>query len=330
MEYKLSIIVPVYNAEKYLEKCVESLKNQTLSDLQIILVDDGSKDASGRICDDFATKDKRIQVIHKENGGVSSARNAGLDGAQGEYICFVDADDWLEAEAMDVLYRSAKENNADSLIYDPYIHNECGDVNGVDTLDFFDNSVLLKRKDITPDELRFMAGTVWRCLYRQSILKKNGIKFNEALPLSEDRIFNLEVFGCSEQIYYLKKPLYHYLNNSGSAVHKYRADFLEIVLETNRATIDVLERYWDDCFKPCYEKVVVVDGALLCVYNEFSPQNPESIRTRFSKIKQIVSNEVVHEAVRKIPNRTMRQRLLYRKCTAILCIVGVLWNVKNR
>lgn len=109
MNYKVSIIVPVYNTEKYLKKCVESLIQQTLSDIQIILVDDGSKDASGRICDDFAAGDERIQVIHKVNGGVSSARNAGLEIAQGEYVGFVDADDWVEPEAMSELYRACNE-----------------------------------------------------------------------------------------------------------------------------------------------------------------------------------------------------------------------------
>ena len=96
MEELISVIVPVYNVEKYLNRCVESIMNQTYKNLQIILIDDGSNDRSGKICDEYAEKDKRIEVIHKENAGVSAARNKGLDKAKGEWITFVDADDWIE------------------------------------------------------------------------------------------------------------------------------------------------------------------------------------------------------------------------------------------
>lgn len=95
---KISIIVPVYNVEKYLRKCIDSILNQTFKDFELILIDDGSTDESGKICDEYNLKDNRIKVIHKENGGLSSARNAGLDIAQGEYIGFVDSDDWIESD----------------------------------------------------------------------------------------------------------------------------------------------------------------------------------------------------------------------------------------
>ena len=105
----LSVIVPVYNVEAYLFRCVDSILGQTYSDLEVILVDDGSKDTSGRICDDYAAKDSRVRVIHKENGGLSSARNAGLDEARGEYIAFVDSDDWIEAEAYEHMLTLAEK-----------------------------------------------------------------------------------------------------------------------------------------------------------------------------------------------------------------------------
>ena len=110
---KISIIVPVYNVEQYLAECIESIKDQSLTDIEIILVDDGSPDNSGAICDDYALKDDRIKVIHKKNGGLSSARNAGLEVAIGEYIGFVDSDDWVDGEMYEVLYKNAVENQAE-------------------------------------------------------------------------------------------------------------------------------------------------------------------------------------------------------------------------
>jgi len=103
---KLSVIVPVYNAEKYLEECVESILQQSFASIEILLINDGSRDSSGIMCDSFAKKDSRIRVFHKDNGGVSSARNLGLDNARGEWICFVDSDDWLEQGYFEVLNES--------------------------------------------------------------------------------------------------------------------------------------------------------------------------------------------------------------------------------
>lgn len=110
---KISVVVPVYNVEKYLEKCVESIKTQVYDNLEILLVDDGSTDSSGELCDKYAKDDSRIKVIHKENGGLSDARNAGIEAATGKYICFIDSDDYIEPEMMSVLYELAEKNNAE-------------------------------------------------------------------------------------------------------------------------------------------------------------------------------------------------------------------------
>ncbi len=117
---KVSVIVPVYKAEKYIHRCLGSLVNQTLHDIEIILVDDGSPDNSRKICDDYAAKDNRIKVIHKENGGVSSARNAGIKAATGEYSIHCDPDDWVELTAYEKLYNKAKETDADMVVCDYY------------------------------------------------------------------------------------------------------------------------------------------------------------------------------------------------------------------
>ncbi|MGL4652161.1 glycosyltransferase family 2 protein [Cetobacterium sp.] len=127
MKPKISIIVPIYNVENYLEKCIDSILNQTFKDFELILVDDGSPDRCGEICDEYTKKDKRIVVIHKKNGGLSSARNAGLDIAKGEYIGFIDSDDWIEKEMYEVLYNSCIENKSDISVIGMYRY-ECGEI----------------------------------------------------------------------------------------------------------------------------------------------------------------------------------------------------------
>lgn len=120
MNSKISIIVPVYKAEKTLDKCITSILSQTFTDFELLLIDDGSPDGSGIICDHYALKDERIRVIHKSNGGVSSARQTGVDVARGEYSIHVDPDDWVEPEMLQELYRSAKKHDADMVICDFY------------------------------------------------------------------------------------------------------------------------------------------------------------------------------------------------------------------
>ena len=122
---QISVIIPVYKVEQFLGDCIKSILSQTFSNYEIILVDDGSPDNSGKLCDEFAAGDSRIKVVHKENGGVSSARNKGIEIAEGEWICFVDSDDWVEPDYLEVMFKTAIENNADVSV--------CGFVGGKKT-----------------------------------------------------------------------------------------------------------------------------------------------------------------------------------------------------
>ena len=129
MEELISIIVPIYKTEKYLDRCIKSIINQTYKNLEVILVDDGSPDRCGVICDKWAQKDKRIKVIHKENGGVSDSRNAGLDIANGEYIGFVDSDDYIHKDFIKILYNLCKENNSDISVCETFKTDKDEDIN---------------------------------------------------------------------------------------------------------------------------------------------------------------------------------------------------------
>ena len=203
-EYKISVIVPVYKVEKYLNKCVDSIINQTYKNLEIILVDDGSPDNCGKICDEYSKKDNRIKVIHKENGGVSSARNVGLDLATGDYIGFVDSDDWIETDMYEYLLNICIKFNC-QVSRCNYI--ECNDYNKTykkeqEKISIFEND------DIIIDLVtgNWNEGVLWNKLYKKSLLQ--GIVFDEKLSCSEDLLFNYYILKntnklvCSNQIKY--------------------------------------------------------------------------------------------------------------------------------
>lgn len=198
----LSIIVPVYNVKPYLKKCVESIINQTYTNLQIILVDDGSTDGSQNICDEFAQKDSRIVVIHKENGGLSTARNMGMDKAKGEYIAFVDSDDWLEPNMYYDLITQLEKHNADIAVCSFYEckddkKNAIGDSRSVkilNTEDIFSNK----------NQLRFLA---WNKIFRKSFVER--LRFVPG-QVYEDFHFCRQVFLQTKKLVYLDAPLYNY------------------------------------------------------------------------------------------------------------------------
>lgn len=324
----VSIIVPVYNAQRFLRKCVESILAQTYRNIQLILVDDGSTDGSGALCDEFAAMDRRVTVIHQKNAGVSAARNAGLDAARGEYVGFVDADDLLEPQMTQCSVSAAREHGAELVLFDPYV---CiGERTEVDSMPFFSESTVIHKGDITPNMLLFMAGTVWRVLYSRQLLECNGIRFDGTLPLSEDRLFNIAAMGCCEKMYYLRQPLYRYCINSGSAVGKYRPDMLDVVLNTHQHMSRCLRQYWSEGYLPVYERVNLVDGALLCVYNAFSPKCPLSSREKYEEVKKIVNQPQIQQAYEKLEKRTVRQRLVWRKRIRLLGLMARLWQARHK
>ena len=215
---KVSIIVPVYNGEKVLKRCVDSIINQDYRDLEIILVDDGSKDDSFRIIQEYAKSDSRIIPVHKENGGVSSTRNLALSMATGDYIQFIDVDDWLPFDSSKLLVRSMEENKVDLVIADFY--RVVGDKiakkgsirkGGVTTRNAFADVMMLTPAD-------FYYGVVWNKLYRRDIIEKYNIRMDENISYSEDMIFNLEYLLHVERIFVLKSPVYYYVKTEGSLV----------------------------------------------------------------------------------------------------------------
>lgn len=179
---KISVIVPVYNVENYLRRCVDSILVQSFADFELLLIDDGSPDNCGRICDEYAVRDSRVRVFHKPNGGVSSARNLGLDNARGEWIAFVDSDDYLDIDYLSELAAYTKQDNVDFVVTLNTISNYSKD-----------SHVVLQHDDLELfSKYKFQDyGQPWGKLYRSEIIKRSALKFNPKVHLIEDLMFAL-------------------------------------------------------------------------------------------------------------------------------------------
>lgn len=220
MEPKVSIIVPVYNAEKSLARCVDSILNQEFRDFELILMDDGSKDRSGEICDGYARADARVVVVHKENTGVSDTRNQAIARARGTFLQFVDSDDWLTADATKLMVRAAEETGCDMVIADFYrvvgeMVSRKGDIDADQVIgrEAFVGFMMENPAD-------YYYGVLWNKLYRRSLVEAHGIRMDAKLSWCEDFLFNLEYVRYATTFYALRTPVYYYVKTKGSLVNQ--------------------------------------------------------------------------------------------------------------
>ena len=232
---KVSIIVPVYNVEKYLRECLDSILSQTLSDIEIICVNDGSEDSSRIILDEYAKKDKRIKIIDKENRGLSSARNIGLKAAKGEFISFIDSDDWVSPYFIEKLYNNMVLLNTDITIcavclYDEMIKNFEAP-KPYFSLDVFDKTFddkVFSYEDVKPF-LMDVCVMAWNKLYRKSFLDRVNAEFPEGL-IFEDGPFFFSIFFKTKRVSLIRDFLYNYrINRNGSIVQKGGRQFMDII-----------------------------------------------------------------------------------------------------
>lgn len=248
----ISVIIPVYNTEKYLPQCIESVLAQTFTDFELLLIDDGSKDSSGSICDEYAKRDHRIRVFHKENGGVSSARNVGLDNAAGAWIAFADSDDLLMPNALQVLYQEMKRTGADIVVANAI--KKIGEHYSKPFLDITNGT----SSDIIPSIKHF---ALWGYLIRRDIIANHNIRFIEGLAYSEEHLFLYQIARFSHIITHINTPIYIYRIHEGSvcaskngykivsnqflAAH-YLFQFASIYLNTNKTNYKIITQHaWD-------------------------------------------------------------------------------------
>jgi len=208
---KISIIVPIYNVEKYLPCCMDSLLNQTLTDIEIILVDDGSPDDCGKICDEYATKDSRVKVIHKKNGGLSDARNIGIDIAIGEYFSFVDSDDWIDINMYETLYNNLVDNNADiacCAFYKSYKHRNI-------PLNIHENILLLNSEQAIKHSIsgKYFTVSAWGKLYKKYIFDNIRYPYGK---LYEDAFVIIDIFSKADRIVLNTISKYYYRQRKSS------------------------------------------------------------------------------------------------------------------
>lgn len=240
---KISIIVPVYNVEEYLERCVNSLRNQTIEDIEIILVDDASPDSSGAICDKLAMGDNRIKVIHKENAGAGYARNSALEIAQGEYLGFVDSDDYIDSEMFEVLLEKAEKYGSDLVMsgvkfIDGNMFSSVGEESQkiyfqedthFETKEELNELLLgiVGAKPNEPDDSKY-GMSIWKNLFKMSIVKENNLSFrSEREILSEDALFMIDYISHIKKATGISQAFYNYFRNGESISKSYKKDRFE-------------------------------------------------------------------------------------------------------
>lgn len=336
----ISIIVPVFNTEKYLVRCVESLISQSMNDIDIVLVDDGSTDSSPDICDKYASNDTRIQVIHKENAGQGLARNDGLEIAKGKYICFLDSDDYYEHDTCEELVRIMDETEADICSFGYQIDDKNGHIvtsfkvkereySGKDVKDKF----ILHYFGDTPceDDLR----GVFSCMsvFKKEIIMGHDIRFpSERVVSSEDAAFCLEYGKHIKKAVTVGRTFYHYCQNENSFSKSYRADRFRLM----KAHINMLMEYakqYDN-----YELVADRIGMsawinlMACFKQEYRYL---SRKEAINNYRMIAKDNIIKKAIQRLPWKQlpMKQRILYlaieKECYELVyVIVGIRAKVK--
>ena len=300
---KVSIIVPVYKVENYIQRCVESLRNQTLADIEIILVDDGSPDRCPEICDALALQDSRIRVIHKENGGVSSARNAGLDAATGNYIAFVDSDDYIDPDMYEKMLVVALEHNCDVVMCDClkeypensllYTHLIRPGYYSTDQLltEYYPHLLMMENVEYP--------ATISSCtLLWNRRMNTPDMRYETGIRYSEDLLFGAKLMRRASSFYYMKgEPFYHYVTNAQSATHTFVPDKFQDYKKLHKKIRNVFSGDLDFDFSR------QIDFCLLFfVYNAVGDLYSAPL-TRFQKkqmILQILRDPSVKELFRRL------------------------------
>lgn len=312
---KISIIVPVYNVQQYLEKSLNSFINQTFKDIEIIVVDDGSPDESYKIYEDFARKDSRVKVIKKKNAGVSEARNTGLDHATGEYIMFADSDDWMELNCCEVMYKAAIQSKADMIL---------ADINVV--TDGKSERYNIFGKQFVTEDIRFIKqyqktcigysfnplpagkwktpgmGSPWNKLYKKQIIDENQLRFDPyVLGIYDDNLFTLHYLMHVKKLCYIQVPVYDFRLVSGSITQSYKANTLEINKRIFERINDFINETGEsDYFREAFYVYVIRRLSKSLNVYFFANNNPKSINEKCNELRETFSKEPYKTAIKKV------------------------------
>lgn len=311
---KISFIIPVYGVEKYIHKCLDSVLNQTFTDFEVILVDDGSPDMCPQICDDYAKKDSRVRVIHKKNNGVSAARNTGIDAAKGEWAYFVDSDDWLELDAAEKLYFEANQKNADCVISDPTVQYSDHAVRGY----MFSQAFVTEDRKIIEGVQKFMlchkynpyytkkttvgVAAPWAKFVKMSIIKEHNIYFDPyAMGRFDDGIWSLYLLDYVKRLCYLPEKTYNYRITGTSICYAFKTNALEILGRGFELTEKFIKETGKDySFVEAHYGRVCRYFALYLSQYFFAEKNPKSYRESSKELINTLKSEPYRTAIKKV------------------------------
>lgn len=305
----ISIIVPIYKIpEDYLKRCIDSILKQDFTDIELILVDDESPDNSGIICDEYSKKDARIKVIHQKNSGVSVARNSGIDIANGVWISFVDADDWLEKNYVSKFNEIASNNDSDIIMCDCYVNYSSREVKNK----FFRDDEI---KAVGEEKDRFLLqylcnkiykddlsnadiGSPWAKIYKREFLISNNLRFDSRLIRMQDNVFNLYAFQLANSLYYKEDYLYHYRKSEFSGFNRYTpniVNYYELVFNELNKFINEYKK--SDNFYISRNIKIVKSIYVYCKMYYFHKDNIKSNREIRKEIIELLSDDLYKYAI---------------------------------
>ncbi|WP_164667400.1 glycosyltransferase family 2 protein [Virgibacillus doumboii] len=324
MEPTVSIIVPVYNGEQFIEECVESILSQTLSNFELIIVNDGSVDNTRTICNKLSKQDERIQVIHKSNGGPGSARNTGIKNSRGEYIGFVDCDDTLEKDMYKKMYCAIRNNNADICLCgykelsNKGVYEAIHPLNG--KLNINDKIKIQEEMEISLVHNNILGyASLCNKLYNREFIMENNLLINENVRIAEDQCFNLRAFSCASHVCAINEALYLYRRINDKSIMSNKRQSFYLHLEGRKEIIHTLSNIniGDAVFKHCvkYENSKTVSqylSKIVSVY--FSKVSP--------KVKLQKINSLIHESYFLNAINDFSGKELLMKANLVLKILG--------
>lgn len=345
---KVSIVIPVYNVEPYIRQCLDSVVNQTLQDIEIIVVDDGSPDNCPAIIDEYAKKDSRIVAIHQKNSGVSTARNVGIEHVRGKYVFFCDSDDWLELNALEELWKAAERTDSDLVYGDYYKRSESKSTyhhaftnefttDSPETVEALQRAAwYLYGANISTPEFKSIlngGGALWRVLIRSSVILDNNLRLDPYVRgVGDDILFTVLVYEYVRKISYISVAIYNYRIVSRSLTHGYKPNFKE----TYSRVFERIDKFISDYKKneafrrASYIRVLAYLNTTMNLYF-INPANEKNEKQRFAEFKDLVGSEPYHTAVLKAPLKTIKgkkKRLMFW-LLRIKCY-KVFWALKKR
>lgn len=308
MENKISIIVPVYNVEKYVKRCIDSILNQTYKNLEVILINDGSTDKSGYICDMYAGNDDRIKVIHQINKGLSKARDRGIKESSGEYILFIDSDDWIECNALEILMNNVKYEDIDILIYGykvEFIQKDNKKIEIVTSEEKYYKTVLDYLDDFDIYRTNGLFGYCWNKMYKADIIRKNKVFFGEYL-FPEDLYFNFKVLPYCKNIKIINKSFYHYMHQSEITLSKVKKDEIIVMNQIYDNTVEFLKKMNSYENNKEYVSTKYIENIMSYILNEVFKSSH-----RINNMKNLYNNIRVKDSIKYFNSDITFYRFMY-------------------